>query len=1064
MKKKNVQHKRFKQAFNVLSTAVMLSGVLLPFAPKEANAAVVLRPQIVDGGWYHSLAVGADGKVYAWGGNAYGQLGSRGVDYQTTPVQVQGLSNVVTVAAGDEFSLAVTADGKVYAWGRNDYGQLGNGTTTYQTTPVQVQGLSNVVAVAAGDYHSLAVTADGKVYAWGWNDSGLLGDGTTINQTRPVQVQGLSNVVAVAAGRAHSLALTADGKVYAWGSNSAGQLGDGTTTFRTTPVQVQGLSNVVTVAAGDGFSLAVTSDGKVYAWGSNNAGQLGDGTTTFRTMPVQVQGLSNVVAVAAGDYHSLAVTSDGKVYAWGFNYHGQLGDGTTASRTTPVQVQGLSNVVAVAAGNAHSFAVTSDGKVYAWGWNLDGALGDGTATARTTPVLVSSLTANASLLASGNETPPALPASPVIRASLSEWTNQSVQVTIQYPDGATAKEYRINDGAWQAYAGPIVMTKNGVIEARAGNQAGMSETVRYAVSNIDKTAPTLTLSQDPVSATNGDVVVYASAADDESGVDVLKWASGSQPAGYFASNGTVVSGGRFVVQTNGVYTVYAKDKAGNETVNTITVSNIDKDAPAAPTFTASKTAPTSQPVAVTVQYPNDAVKKEYRLNGGAWQVYTEPIVMTKNGVIEARATDQAGNASVASYTVSNIQTIAVAQPVAHVLPDTLMFDAPQGTTVQVKLNGGEWQAYTGPITLPDGLYDVEAKAVDSEGNESQALRMSVTMYGEQLFRVQQLAETVVQQPTKENLASLTVAIQSLPDQAPEKEDLVEQLEQAKEILAQQRVEEAKTNPNKETIQAAKEAVGVIQDETKKQQWMNELQQVETSLQDRESNEEAMSVEALLAKKAIERAERYPANALLTYAYQKVAAVPLADPHLPMLQEALARVQAQYDAREANNGNSSQALTRANALVKALEKAYSSALLSQAQKAVNALSDGENKDLLQARIDQAVRAQEAARVQAQMENAAKAVAQAEALRTKSMVERAEELVKALPDGQVKQALQARLSALRSAQDPAVAKAVEAIQLAKRYPTVGVFYKRAVDAIQQVQDVEKRKELTDLLNTK
>jgi len=47
-------------------------------------------------------------------------------------------------------SLAVKADGTVWAWGYNAYGQLGDGTTTQRNTPVQVSGLTNVVAVEAG--------------------------------------------------------------------------------------------------------------------------------------------------------------------------------------------------------------------------------------------------------------------------------------------------------------------------------------------------------------------------------------------------------------------------------------------------------------------------------------------------------------------------------------------------------------------------------------------------------------------------------------------------------------------------------------------------------------------------------------------------------------------------------------------------------------------------------------------------------------------------------------------------------------------------------------------------
>lgn len=71
----------------------------------------------------------------------------------------------------------------------NDFGQLGDGTTTDRYTPVQVQGLSGVVAVAAGSDHSLALKSDGTLWAWGYNGYGQLGDGTTTNRYSPVKVQ-----------------------------------------------------------------------------------------------------------------------------------------------------------------------------------------------------------------------------------------------------------------------------------------------------------------------------------------------------------------------------------------------------------------------------------------------------------------------------------------------------------------------------------------------------------------------------------------------------------------------------------------------------------------------------------------------------------------------------------------------------------------------------------------------------------------------------------------------------------------------------------------------------------
>ncbi|MFP2913744.1 RCC1 domain-containing protein, partial [Pyxidicoccus sp. 3LFB2] len=104
------------------------------------------------------------------------------------------------VAAGYHHTLALKTDGTVWAWGNNTDGQLGDGTNTPRSTPVQVQGLTGVVAIAANDFDTLALKADGTVWAWGNNSYGQLGDGTAPNdRSTPVQVQGLTGVVAIAA-------------------------------------------------------------------------------------------------------------------------------------------------------------------------------------------------------------------------------------------------------------------------------------------------------------------------------------------------------------------------------------------------------------------------------------------------------------------------------------------------------------------------------------------------------------------------------------------------------------------------------------------------------------------------------------------------------------------------------------------------------------------------------------------------------------------------------------------------------------------------------------------------
>ena len=84
-----------------------------------------------------SLAVKSDGSVWAWGNNGVGQLGNPNVKGQSAvPVPVTGLgSGVIAVAAGNGHSLALKADGSVWAWGNNDSNQLGTGGPASNISP-----------------------------------------------------------------------------------------------------------------------------------------------------------------------------------------------------------------------------------------------------------------------------------------------------------------------------------------------------------------------------------------------------------------------------------------------------------------------------------------------------------------------------------------------------------------------------------------------------------------------------------------------------------------------------------------------------------------------------------------------------------------------------------------------------------------------------------------------------------------------------------------------------------------------------------------------------------------
>jgi alpha-tubulin suppressor-like RCC1 family protein len=209
-------------------------------------------------------------------------------------VEVQGLTDVVAIAAGGAFSLAVRSDGTVWAWGDNSHGELGVGTVVDSNVPVQVHTLTGVIAIAAGQDHALALTSAGKVYAWGLGSDGQVGDGLFSSSASPVAVTGLSSgVTAIAAGADHSLALLSGGTVDAWGDDSNGQLGNASTTNVDTPVAVGGLGGVQQISAGSLYSLAVTGSGQAYAWGQNNDGQLGIGSTADAHIPTLMTTVGN---------------------------------------------------------------------------------------------------------------------------------------------------------------------------------------------------------------------------------------------------------------------------------------------------------------------------------------------------------------------------------------------------------------------------------------------------------------------------------------------------------------------------------------------------------------------------------------------------------------------------------------------------------------------------------------------------------------------------------------------------------------------------------------------------
>ncbi len=466
----------------------------------------------VAAGLSHTLALKNDGTVWAWGKNEFGQLGDSTNVQRLTAVQVSGLTGIRAIGAGANHSLAIRSDGALLAWGWNGANNLGDGTQTDRWTPVAVLGISDVRAASGGAHFSLALRNDGTVWAWGKYGSGQLGVGPSpfgdAREPTPKQVLGIAPVQAIAAGGFFSLALHTDGTVSAWGHNLNGSLGDGTTTERYTPVPVPGLTGVTAIAAGNLHSLARRSDGTVLGWGWNSNGQVGDGTTTNRTSPVVVANLPVAAIVAAGYWHSLilrtaidstppsinASAAPPAVNGWNNSpvtvslaaQDNAGGSGVkeisyTVDEGVPVVIGGASGSLTLSGNGAHTVAY----------YAKDNA-------GNTSPP--NTLTVNI-------DTMPPTTDGVVSQQPANGWYRSDVTIgvtAVDYPGGSGVKEivYTVDGGLPVVVAGAstsVTIAADGahVLSHYARDHAGNQSLARQLTVNLDKTAPTCTVTVNP---------------------------------------------------------------------------------------------------------------------------------------------------------------------------------------------------------------------------------------------------------------------------------------------------------------------------------------------------------------------------------------------------------------------------------------------------------------------------------------------------------------------------------------------------------------------------------------
>lgn len=379
-----------KRALCLLVLLTMLLTLSSVFTLSTVASPISSTPMIAVGDKFMIVQT-SSGKLWGWGDNTSGVLGQAGGNI-TVPVEIQLPSGVlsVSVSTGADHILALGSDGNVYAWGNNAYGQLGiNLDTASLSIPTVVAGLQgkHIVAVSAGKHFSLALSEDGSVYSFGRNHKLQLGYELEEEfSSAPTRIEGELdgvNIKQITAGITSAVAINADGQLYTWGNTANGLLGVAGNAIKQKPQPFSASTPIVATALSAYHSVHLLNTGKVGFMGWNQYGQFGNNrvetderlTTLVKTYAEHPDTV--FTAIAATDQQTVLLGADGTVYTAGM----RIPDDTDSASNTFVPLftdpSTSPKAIAIGAGYANAAMIAQDGSIWTWGDNSCGQLANG---------------------------------------------------------------------------------------------------------------------------------------------------------------------------------------------------------------------------------------------------------------------------------------------------------------------------------------------------------------------------------------------------------------------------------------------------------------------------------------------------------------------------------------------------------------------------------------------------------------------------------------------------------------------------------------------------------------
>lgn len=363
--------------------------------PAEACVAAQCRPTERD----NPLAVAhaancfrnAANGIACWGANEFGQIGQGAAGPSLfSPVMIPA-SNWISISAGaGPHFLALDSAERIWGWGANGDGQLGTGDLVNKYEPTLAKDSSTWAVLHAGSGHSCAQNQWGQLYCWGRNVDGELGTGDRTQRLVPVAVANARVWSLASVGWGHTCALDQEGTLWCWGRNIEGQLGTGDNVQRTLPERVSTDVKFNMISARGLHTCAIEiATQQLWCWGDNRDGKLGTGDQGPRNLPTLIAPEQRWVRVTTSAYRTCAVTIDAQAWCWGKNSEADSDAEDPTDLTLPMQAVADTGWRQLGVGHSHACGMAEGiSTPLCWGRGNEGQLGQGAVVEALVPVPV----------------------------------------------------------------------------------------------------------------------------------------------------------------------------------------------------------------------------------------------------------------------------------------------------------------------------------------------------------------------------------------------------------------------------------------------------------------------------------------------------------------------------------------------------------------------------------------------------------------------------------------------------------------------------------------------------